>query len=126
MGVLRKTKSVREVISTFEKSTVAVSAVDLVERFSTKMNKTTVYRILERLEEDGVIHSFMGGDGLRWYAACSGCNAKHHHDAHPHTKCSDCGKVTCLEETIELPNVQGFQVNSAEILLIGRCEKCAE
>ena len=98
--------------------------VDLVERLSEQMNKTTVYRILERLEEDGIVHSFIGLDGLKWYAPCKECSHEHHVDAHPHTQCSECGKVTCLEEEIELPNVPGFEISSAELLLIGKCQNC--
>jgi Fur family ferric uptake transcriptional regulator len=43
----------------------ALSAIDLVERLKSEMNKTTVYRILERLEDKGMIH-------LRERMACNG------------------------------------------------------
>lgn len=126
MGVLRKTKSVQLLTRIFEESQEAISAVDLINRFASEMNKTTVYRILDRFEEDGVVHSFTGKDGLRWYAPCKKCKPEEHTHNHPHAQCRDCGKMTCLEEDIHLPHVSGFQVSSAEVLLVGRCEDCAQ
>ena len=58
-----------------------------------EMNKTTVYRILDRLEQDGTIHCFNGKDGLKWYAKCNGCSENHHYDLHPHFQCNNCDKV---------------------------------
>ncbi|GAK98196.1 hypothetical protein JCM19294_829 [Nonlabens tegetincola] len=37
----------------FKKSNHAIAAVELVDRLKEKVNKTTVYRALERLEDDG-------------------------------------------------------------------------
>ena len=42
----------------FENTSNALSVVELTDTFSKKMNKTTVYRILDRLEEAGELHSF--------------------------------------------------------------------
>ena len=32
------------------------------------MNKTTVYRILDRFEKEGILHWFIDNDGLKRYA----------------------------------------------------------
>jgi len=58
MGIIRKTKSVKAVLREFDESNDAVSVVDLVEDLQGEMNKSTVYRILERLQDDGILHSF--------------------------------------------------------------------
>jgi len=124
MGVLRKTKSVRSLLSIIDDTESALSAVDLVDRVSDQMNKTTVYRILERLVEDGVIHSFTGLDGLTWYAKCKSCTSEKHIDSHPHFQCKDCGKTECLEIKVSIPSVPGHKVDSAHLLLLGLCESC--
>jgi Fur family ferric uptake transcriptional regulator len=124
MGVLRKTKSVKTLLAVFEHAENAFSVVDLVERFSSEMNKTTVYRILERLVEDGVLHSFQDQKGLKWYARCQGCSSGHHEDLHPHFQCKDCGKVECLNEAVAIPRIPKYKVESAEFLLVGQCEDC--
>jgi Fur family ferric uptake transcriptional regulator len=62
MAVSRKTKTVKLILELFENTNNAISVVDLVSIFKEKMNKTTVYRILNRLEESGILHSFTDRD----------------------------------------------------------------
>lgn len=124
MGVVRKTKSVKTLMSIFENSGSALSVVDLVDQLKTEMNKTTVYRILERLEGEGTIHSFTGSNGLKWYAKCSSCTSHHHDDIHPHFECRDCGKVECLEVEVTIPKIKNLHIESADVLLTGQCSDC--
>lgn len=124
MAVIRKTKSVKKVLDIFSGSSDAISVVELVERLDSEMNKTTVYRVLERLEQDGTVHSFLGSDGLKWYAGCTGCSAHHHSDIHPHFECASCGKVECLDVEISIPRLPDRKINTAELLLRGTCDQC--
>lgn len=125
MGVIRKTKSVEAILSSFGRAKGALSVIDLVERFRGEMNKTTVYRVLDRLEDDGSLHSFTGKGGLKWYALCDGCTHSNHHDAHPHFQCSDCGKTECLSIDVAVPNLPNHSVHSAELLITGLCKDCS-
>lgn len=124
MGVVRKTKSVTSLLERFEQTNAALSAIDLVEQLKAKMNKTTVYRILERLEDEGMLHSFKGKDGLQWYARCNGCSSDQHSDLHPHFQCRNCGKTECLDIELSVPSVPQHKIDSAELLLLGHCEDC--
>ncbi len=124
MGVIRRTKSVNSLLELFEQSNTAISSIDLVERLKSKMNKSTVYRILERLDDEGILHTFKGKDGLQWYARCKECNSSHHTDLHPHFQCRDCGKTECLDLEISIPRVPQHKIDSAELLLIGQCKDC--
>jgi len=124
MGVIRKTKSVKHLLELFGQTNEAWSATDLVEHLKAVMNKTTVYRILERLEDDGTLHAFKGMDGLQWYAKCKGCTSSHHSDLHPHFQCRDCGKTECLDLELNIPTVSKHKVDRADLLLLGQCEDC--
>ena len=138
MGILRKTKSVKILLDEFEKKSTAISAITLIERLHSKMNKTTIYRVLEKLEDDGFLHSFLGKkleddgflhsflgkNGHKWYAKCSGCSSDEHHDIHPHFQCTDCGKVDCLSTDVLIPNIPNRKVDMSQILLQGKCEDC--
>ena len=124
MGIVRKTKAVTTVLNIFEEKNEAKSVVNLIELVKGEMNKTTVYRILDRLEQDGTIHSFNGKDGLKWYAKCNGCSAHHHSDAHPHFQCTECDKVECLSLEVKIPTLKNHKVDTTDILLMGQCEDC--
>ncbi len=124
MGIIRETKPVRTLLRIFERADSAISVVELIERLQDEMHKTTVYRILDRMEDGGMLHSFMGKDGLKWYASCKGCSSARHLDAHPHFQCRKCGKTECLSFDITIPSLPDHQVDSAEFLLFGQCEDC--
>jgi Fur family ferric uptake transcriptional regulator len=124
MVTIRKTKSVNAVLEIFNKNEEALSAIDLVERLHQEMNKTTVYRILERLEEIGILHSFKGKDGFRWYAMQNITLSNNHSESHPHFHCYDCGKTICLNQEPLIPTIPNYKVQSAELLLTGQCEDC--
>jgi Fur family ferric uptake transcriptional regulator len=124
MGIVRKTKSVETLLQIMEESHMAISVVDLIERLKHKMNKTTVYRILDRLEQDGIVHSFLGQGGLKWYARCKECPSDVHIDAHPHFQCQECGKAVCLDIDFRVPVLSNYKIESAQLLLTGQCEEC--
>lgn len=124
MSSYRKTKSVKTILDKFELQEEALSVVDLVEGFQQVMCKTTVYRILDRLEESGVLHSFIGGNGRKWYAKCKAHIPSNQAHIHPHFQCKTCGKVECLPLGIAIPSFPHHKIDSAAFLLTGDCEQC--
>tara|TARA_Y100000385_G_C12772941_1_gene500117 strand:+ start:213 stop:599 length:387 start_codon:yes stop_codon:yes gene_type:complete len=124
MAIIRKTKSLEMVLQVFEKSDRAMSALELFNSLKSEMNKSTVYRLLDRLETEGVIHSILGNDGLKWYAKCRGCSSDNHNDVHPHFQCRICNQVDCLDLKIALPNVPKRIVEGAHFMTFGICETC--
>ena len=125
MSIVRKTKTVKLVLQEFDKINEAISVIDLVEKFSKKMDKTTVYRILDRLEDSGELHSFIDQEGLKRYAR-GGVNSKNDSElkSHPHFLCEDCGTSSCLPVSIQIPEIPNYSIKSAEHFLVGQCEKC--
>ena len=125
MSISRNTKTVKLLLKLFDKEKNALSVVDLVSIFSKEMNKTTVYRILQRLEEAGILHSFVGKDGLKRYAkgdqrtSLSGDQI-----THPHFLCEDCGVSTCLPLKISTPSIPNYIIKSSEQLYLGQCKDC--
>lgn len=122
--VLRKTKSITLLLDAFEKGSDAISTVDLIERLQHKINKTTIYRNLEKLEDKGVLHSFLGKNAIRWYAKCNNCTSRAHKDVHPHFQCLNCGNVDCLPFEMSLPKIPNRKVETSQILIQGTCENC--
>ncbi|MRH99500.1 transcriptional regulator [Kriegella sp. EG-1] len=124
MGVIRKTKAVEVLLDEFNASAVAISAKKLIEQLGTKFNKTTIYRVLDKLEDDGILHSFLGKEGHKWYAKCNGCTASEHSDLHPHFQCLSCGKVDCLSVSVALPKLPNRKIEFSQLLIQGKCEEC--
>jgi len=124
MAIIRKTKSLQTIIDAFKESETAKSGVDLTKRFSSEMNKTTVYRILDRLEQQGELHSFTDTNGLRWYAKSNTLDAHLDSDQHSHFQCQDCGISKCLPMEITIPNIPNHRIATASLILVGQCENC--
>ncbi len=124
MGVIRKTKSIDMLLAEFDKADSAISTVALVNRLSALINKTTVYRVLDRLEDEGILHSFLGKDGIKWFAKCTGCSKHKHYDIHPHFQCLNCGTVDCLSVDVSIPIIPKREVLRSQVLLQGTCEEC--
>lgn len=124
MGIIRMTKSVETLLSEFNKEAGGISAIELVKRLNKKLNKTTIYRVLEKLEDDGVLHSFLSKKGIRWYAKCIGCSDKQHIDVHPHFQCLSCGKMDCLNLEIQIPKIPHRKISHSHVLIQGICHLC--
>ncbi len=124
MGIVRKTKSIELLLHEFKTQTTAISTIELIKRLNSKLNKTTIYRVLENLVDDGVLHSFMGNDGVKWYAMCRNCTKSTHEDLHPHFECIECGKINCLNTEVIIPKIQNHKILSSQILIQGLCETC--
>lgn len=124
MGIIRKTKSIEAILNEFEKDQSAISAIDLIKRFNEKLNKTTVYRVLDKLEDDGVLHSFLDKSGIKWYAKCSNCSNSKHFDTHPHFQCLSCGKVDCVAIKVNIPRIPNREIIVSQVLIQGTCENC--
>lgn len=125
MGIIRKTESVKILLNEFTEDATALSTVELIRRLDKFLNKTTVYRLLSKLEDDGVLHSFLGFDGVKWFAKCRACSKTNHSDIHPHFQCVSCGKSECLDLTIDIPDITNREVLFTQLLIKGKCGLCA-
>ena len=102
----------------------AMSVENIMEEMPIKVNKTTVYRILDRFTEKGQVHFVTGKNGKAYYALCDNCGTSHKMHNHIHFECQICKEVTCQPNTLFTPNIQGFTIEETQFLVIGTCKKC--
>ena len=81
---------------------------------------------LDKLKDDGIIHSFIGKSGLKWYAKCHNCSHDTHNDVHPHFQCKTCGAVECLSVSFTLPSIKNYKIDSASLFIQGQCSSCTQ
>ena len=88
------------------------------------VGRASVYRILDELEEVGVVTKVELGRGQAGYEPA---RPEHHHH---HIVCESCGRVqpfddAGLEEAIgRVPADGGFEITGHEVILRGRCRDC--
>ncbi len=92
-----------------------------------RVNKVTVYRLLEEFTGLGLVRRVPAeGKAARYELACE------HHPPHPHFQCQDCGEVQCLEPVplaevwATLRGPLGNRADRLEIRVAGLCRLCRE
>lgn len=89
--------------------------------------KSTLYRLMPRLVENGSVKRFVRGNSRQFVYQAVGCN---HCDAHLHLKCVDCGRILHLDDAASdsvLQNIlraSDFAVDEQQTVLFGRCAGC--
>jgi len=123
----RNTLVRRMLLALFESADHPLTAreirIALAER-DLRVNKTTIYRQLDTLSDQGYIAALsLGTDGKR-YEINQGC-------AHPHLLCMQCGRIECLpvaEEFIDQQRIiareHGFTAERCSLEFYGVCDIC--
>ena len=88
------------------------------------VDRTTIYRILNRFDEDGIVHKVICDDGKQYFAYSGSreVNGKDHD--HFHFRCRSCGKVECLSEKIEVDLPNGYEPEAFNGVVSGYCNNC--
>ncbi len=109
------------------KSRRPMSMMDLESSIDT-LDKSSVFRVLTTLLEQGLVHGIEDGRGITRYEICHGDHQRHKadDDLHAHFYCEKCNRVFCFPQ-INTPSVsmpEGFSVNSINFMIKGICPDC--
>ncbi|MBF0457355.1 MAG: transcriptional repressor [Nitrospirae bacterium] len=124
----RLTKIRKFIVEIFYSSeAVPISAPELRTRLlaqNVKANKTTVYRELDFLSDQGIIVEINAGDGKKRYEL-------QRHGHHHHILCLRCSAVECvtiencaLEDQLNSVDLKNFKVTGHALNFFGLCEGC--
>ena len=122
---LKLTPQRRLIVNIIHDAKGHLTAGEIIEHVQIKMpgvNKSTIYRTLELLEEAGCVYKSKLGDEFVYHHEEEG----HHH----HLVCSQCGKTIDCDEDIFLPVEKtlrakyDFCADFKHLVMCGICEEC--
>lgn len=121
-----KTKQ-RELIAGYFKENTdrQFSINDISDRFSESIGKSTVYREVSRLAEEGFVRKYPDSEGGFWYQYAG----EHCHE-HFHLRCISCGRIVHLDCHLmndvcrHINSEHDFEIDMSRTVLYGVCGKC--
>ena len=90
------------------------------------INWVTVYRILDRLVDQGMVERLSTGGRAAYYGLAPNDN----HRPHPHFYCKSCGQMDCLNpeslnvETDAIQKTFPGRIDKVEVRVDGICKNC--
>lgn len=129
-GGLGLTANRLAVIETIGNSDRPLTADEIIKELGqrVKVNRVTVYRILDLLVENKLVERLSAGDRSFRYGLAP--NSKH--ARHPHFFCTRCGRMECLSPDAIHLNMNTLDdeldgsIENIQIRLDGTCKKCLQ
>lgn len=119
----RNTASKQQILTMLESSDSALSH-EMIQSEIKNIDRATIYRVLNRFCEDGLVHRVIGDDGKQYFALCTNCENKNHNHNHFHFRCLNCGTVECLDAEMNVLLPAGYQPKKINGFISGHCNKC--
>ncbi|WP_298420721.1 transcriptional repressor [uncultured Kordia sp.] len=120
----RNTPTKEAVINVLSKTGKAMSQSAIEKKINLKSDRATIYRVLNRFCEDGVLHKIVAEDGKQYFALCVNCKENKLPKNHFHFRCTSCQTIECLHEPVHFSVPKNYSVESINCVLTGTCPKC--
>jgi Fur family ferric uptake transcriptional regulator len=126
MKTTRNTTAKSAILGIIKNSKVALSHAEIQKLNQDLCDRVTIYRILDRLVTEDVIHKIATPDGTVKYASCHHNHDNHQHiHNHVHFSCEKCLSVTCMDSvnpSYKIPD--NYLVKEVNFTLSGLCPNC--
>lgn len=124
MKKTRNTLARTTILEVINHSETALSHAEIHSKVGDLCDRVTVYRVLDRLINEKLVHKIINVDMVVKYAGCHNCGKWHHHN-HLHFCCEKCHQVTCLDQIIPSYKLPGtYKVREVNFTLSGLCPTC--
>ncbi|MGY5354730.1 Fur family transcriptional regulator [Wenyingzhuangia sp. IMCC45467] len=120
----RNTPTKEAVLSVLNSSSKAMSQDAIENKIGIEINRATIYRVLNRFCEDGVLHRIVADDGKQYFAVCIKCDENKQPLHHFHFRCKNCDTIECMPIPVHFSIAKGYQVDSVNCVLTGTCKDC--
>ena len=121
---LKATKGRVEVLELFFEAGRPLAQMQIMEMLRLKLDRASVYRILNAFAEAGIIHMAYVDGRHRVYELPDKCSGR---NCHPHFSCRGCGMTACLEDFhVHYKGTlgKGFVAERQKVLIEGLCPDC--
>ena len=99
---------------------------DIFNQIKDKAGLTTIYRLVDKMVQDGRLSKYIGKDNITYYQYLEECNEENHF----YLKCENCGDMVhidcdCISDlSNHIVKQHHFKLNKEHIIINGLCEKC--
>ncbi len=120
------TKQKDIILNAIKKREQEFTIKDLYNEIKDITGLTTIYRLVDKLVEDGRLSKSIGKDNTTYYQYLEECDE----DNHFYLKCDNCGNMVhvdceCIEDlSSHIFKKHKFMPNKEHIIINGVCEKC--
>lgn len=122
--VTEATQVVIEIVLNSDHHPTADDLIAAVHNRSPGVSPSTIYRVLNRLDELGIIEHVHAGTGSAFYQL--------HEGGHVHLVCNQCRSIINIPEQIfdqigrSVRVAYDFQIEPRHAALLGRCSRCVQ
>lgn len=121
----RNTPSKEAVLDLLISTGKAMSRDAIEQKIGIGIDRATIYRVLNRFCEDGLVHKIVAEDGKQYFAVCMKCDENKIAVHHFHFRCTSCQTIECLPEAVHFSVPNGYNVESVNCVLTGICPQCS-
>lgn len=125
MKQTRKTAAKTQILALISQSNSALSHGEIQLALDGLCDRVTIYRVLDRLTAEKLIHKVVNIEGGVKYASCHSCSTIHNHN-HIHFSCENCKSLTCVDEVQPSFNLPPkYTVTEVNFTVSGLCPNCS-
>jgi Fur family ferric uptake transcriptional regulator len=119
-------EAINSAIKAFSNGFTIKELKDYLDNKNDKVGLTTVYRIIDKLENDGTLKKYYDENNIAHYKYVDDCNSENHF----YLKCIKCNKIVhvdcdCINEfQVHIRKKHKFLLDAKNIILEGLCNNC--
>ena len=120
----RNTPTKEAVLDVLIKTGKGMSQDAIEEQIGIDINRATIYRVLNRFCDDGILHRVIAEDGKQYFALWEKHDELALAKQHFHFKCVKCDTIECLPIEVNFSIPKEYRVEDVNCVLTGICKEC--
>ena len=123
-----KTKQKDNILNIIKNKDKEFTVKEIYNEINDSTGLTTIYRLFERLENDGILGKSIGKDNTTYYYYLGNCCCENHF----YLKCDKCGTLIhidcdCIGDLYKhILNDHKFKLSKEHIIINGICNNCSK